>query len=175
MFFVNERLQVIPDKLSMPQDFAALPPEAGLIIRDALVANVGLIEVFVAENPAQLSEDELEIVRSWRHMVAGRFYAFRELAKYTVFLSSSDPAIAYGVVALSQPFEDLLGPRLLVMTATVLLPFKGSRAVQMPGPAGLSGQWAASTFCMTKPRHRICGQPTSTTFSAPVPAAGRQS
>ena len=92
MFFVNERLQVIPDKLSMPQDFAALPPEAGLIIRDALVANVGLIEVFVAENPAQLSEDELEIVRSWRHMVAGRFYAFRELAKYTVFLSSSDPA-----------------------------------------------------------------------------------
>ena len=136
MFFVNERLQVIPDKLSMPQDFAALPPEAGLIIRDALVANVGLIEVFVAENPAQLSEDELEIVRSWRHMVAGRFCAFRELAKYTVFLSSSDPAIAYGVVALSQPFEDLLGPRLLVMTATVLLPFKGSRAIQMPGPAG---------------------------------------
>ena len=55
----------------------------------------------------------------------GRFYVFRELKKYTVFLSTTSPAIAYGVLALSQPFEELIGPYLPVLTQTVLLPFKG--------------------------------------------------
>ena len=42
-----------------------------------------------------------------------------------MFLSTTSPAIAYGVLALSQPFEDLIGPYLPVLTQTVLLPFKG--------------------------------------------------
>src|SRR6185312_9411838 len=96
-----------------------------LKVRDGLSANPDLIESFAAENPARLSDDELDIVRSWRHLVTGRFYVFRELKKYTVFLSTTSPAIAYGVLALSQPFEELIGPYLPVLTQTVLLPFKG--------------------------------------------------
>jgi hypothetical protein len=125
MFFVNLRLKVIPDKLATPEELAALSPGVRLKVRDALNANLDLIESFVEENPAHLSEDELDSVRSWRHLVTGRFYVFRELKKYTVFLTTTDPAIAYGVLALSQPFEDLIGPYLPVMTQTVLLPFKG--------------------------------------------------
>ncbi len=124
MFFVNQRLKVIPDKVSTPEEFAALSPQVRLKVRDAFLENLDLIESFVAENPTHLSEDELDIVRSWRHLVQGRFYVFRELAKYTVFLSTTDPAIAYGVLALSQPFEDLIGPYLPVLTQTVLLPFR---------------------------------------------------
>ncbi len=125
MFFVNQRLKVIPNKVASPEEFAALSPEVRVKVRDALNTNLDLIESFAAENPAHLSEDELDIVRSWRHLVAGRFYVFREMAKYTVFLSPNSPAIAYGVLALSQPFEDLIGPYLPVLTQTVLLPFKG--------------------------------------------------
>ena len=125
MFFVNQRLQVIPNKLASPEEFAALSPEVRLKVRDALNANLDLIESFVAENPAHFSDDELDIVRSWRHLVHGKFYVFRELKKYTVFLSTTSPGIAYGVLALSQPFEDLIGPYLPVLTQTVLLPFKG--------------------------------------------------
>ena len=73
MFFVNQRLKVIPDDLATPDDFAALSPAIRLKVRDAFVANVGLIESFVDENPAHLSDDELDIVRSWRHLVAGQF------------------------------------------------------------------------------------------------------
>src|SRR5271166_1167593 len=124
MFFVNQRLKVIPDKLATPEEFAALSPEVRLTVRDALNARLDLIESFVDENPAHLSDDELDIVRTWRHLVASRFYVFRELKKYTVFLSTTDPPIDYGVLALSQPFEDLIGPYLPVMTQTVLLPFK---------------------------------------------------
>ena len=125
MFFVNQRLKVIPDNPVTPEEFAALSPEVRLTVRNALLANLDLIESFVTENPACLSEDELDIFRSWRHLVAGKFYIFRELKKYTVFLSTTSPAIAYGVLALSQPFEDLIGPYLPVLTQTVLLPFKG--------------------------------------------------
>lgn len=125
MFFVNQRLPVIPNKVGTPDEFAALSPEVRLKVRDALNTNLDLIESFTAENPAHLSDDELDIVRSWRHLVAGKFYVFRELKKYTVFLSTTSPVIAYGVLALSQPFEDLIGPYLPVLSQTVLLPFKG--------------------------------------------------
>jgi hypothetical protein len=53
-----------------------------------------------------------------------RLYIFRELKKYTVFLTATEPSIAYSVLALSQPFEELTGPHLPVLTQTVLLPFK---------------------------------------------------
>lgn len=125
MFFVNHRLKVIPNKIATPEEFAALSPEVRIKVRDALNDNLDLIESFTAENPAHLSDDELDIVRSWRHLVTGKFYVFRELKKYTVFLSTTSPSIAYGVLALSQPFEEVIGPNMPVLTQTVLFPFKG--------------------------------------------------
>src|SRR5260370_21620610 len=124
MFFVNQRLKVVPDDIATPEEFSALSPEVRAKVRDALNGNLDLIHLFVDENPAHLSDDELDIVRSWRNLVQGKFYVFRELKKYTVFLSTTSPAIAYGVLALSQPFEDLIGPYLPVLTQTVLLPFE---------------------------------------------------
>ncbi len=70
MFFVNQRLKVVPDDIASPEAFASLSPQVRLKVRDALNAHVDLIESFVDENPAHLSEDELDIVRSWRHLVA---------------------------------------------------------------------------------------------------------
>lgn len=124
MFFVNQHLKVISDQIASPEEFSSLSPEVRLKVRDAFLGHTDLIQSFVDENPAHLSDDELDMIRSWRHMVAGRFYIFRELKKYTVFLSTDKQPIAYGVLALSQPFEELVGPYLPVLTQTVLLPFK---------------------------------------------------
>ncbi|MBM4076885.1 MAG: hypothetical protein FJ267_14750, partial [Planctomycetes bacterium] len=125
MFFVNQRLNVVTDKVDSAEEFADLSPQVRLKVRDALNEHLDLIQSFVDENPAQLSNEELDIFRSWRHQVAGKFYVFRELKNYTVFLVIEVPTIAYGVLALSQPFEDLIGPYLPVMTEAVLLPFRG--------------------------------------------------
>lgn len=125
MFFMNQRLRVIADDLSSPEEFAALSPEVRLKVRDAFLKHIDLIQLFVDDNPAHLCDEELAIVRSWQHLVHGKFYIFRELKKYTVFLSSAEQPAAYGVVALSQPFEELVGPYLPVLIETVLLPFKG--------------------------------------------------
>jgi hypothetical protein len=124
MFFVNQRLQVIAENSANPDEFSSLSPEIRLKVRDAFLSHTDLIQAFVDENAVNLTDDELDMVRSWKHLVHGKFYIFRELAKYTVFLSTTNPAIAYGVLALTQPFEELSGPYLPVLTQTVLLPFK---------------------------------------------------
>ena len=68
----------------------------------------------------------MEIVASWKHALVGRFYIFRYLAKYTVFLSAADsPNKAYGVLGLADPIEEVVGPYLPVLVNAVLLPFKG--------------------------------------------------
>ena len=124
MFFVNERLQIVPG-ISSPEEYSGLEGDVRLEVHEAFLANTDLIEVFVDQNPFDLPEEELDVVLSWRHHVAAEFYIFRYLKKYTVFLSTDEQPIAYGVLALSQPFQEMMGPYLPVWTETVLLPFKG--------------------------------------------------
>jgi hypothetical protein len=124
MFFVNRQLHVLPHEIKTVDDYAVQSPEARLKVHKAFVDEIDLIEKFIDENPLSFSEEELEIVHSWRHLVTGQFFIFRYLKKYTVFLSTGKEPIAYGVLALSEPFEDLVGPYLPVMTETMLLPFK---------------------------------------------------
>jgi hypothetical protein len=124
MFFVNQRLKALPDIIAMPEEFAALSPAARLKVRDVFLDDIDLIEFFVDQNPTSLPDDELDIVNSWRHLVAVKFYIFRDLKTYTIFLSAEDWPIAYGVTALTQSFDELVGPCRPVLTDTVLLPFK---------------------------------------------------
>src|SRR5205807_2768745 len=100
MFFVNQRLQVLPDDVASPDEFSSLSPEVRLKVRDAFLKHTDLIQQFVDENPAHLTRNELDIVRSWQQLVHGSFYAFRQLKKYMVFLSSAKQPVAYGVLAL---------------------------------------------------------------------------
>src|SRR5581483_6209095 len=124
LFVVNQRLQVIPDNVSSPDASTSLAPEACLKLQEALATHTDLIQQFVDENPFQLASDELAIVRSWRHVVYGDFYVFRQLKKYTLFLSVKDQPVVYGVVGLSQPIEELIGRRLPAQAKALLLPFK---------------------------------------------------
>ena len=122
--FVNNRLEVTPDKFATEDEIGRVSLENRIKFRNSTNANLDLIRSFVEENPYQIADEELEIVDSWRHQVTGRFYVLRVLKNYTVFVTATDPCIAYGVVALSQPFQDLMGPDLPVMVETVLLPFR---------------------------------------------------
>lgn len=125
MFFVNEQLHVLPNEIRSPNDFGNQPLAAQQQVRKALLDEVDLIGSFADQNPQAFSAEELEIVLSWKHLVAGRFFIFRELKRYTVFLSSEEDAIAYGVTALTQPFVDIVKVNLPILTETVLLPFMG--------------------------------------------------
>ena len=120
--FVNQQVRISDDLLS-PEDFAVPRPEEMLKVRDALIQRPDRLDSFLQQNAAHLSGEELAVVSSWRHQVAGTFYIFRKLKKYTVFLSSSGSPVAYGVMALTQPFDELV-PWVPALAETVLLPFK---------------------------------------------------
>jgi hypothetical protein len=123
MCFVNERLQIVPG-IDTPDEFSHLPPEIRLKVRKAFLDQSDLTELFVDANPFDFTQEELGIVASWRHQVAGKFFVFRYLQNYTVFLDTEEPPTAYGVLALTDPLEELIGPYLPVWTETVLLPFR---------------------------------------------------
>ena len=125
MFYANQKLGVIPDQPNDPVEYAALKPEKRVQVRDALQAQPSMIDQFVAENPFGFAAGELEVVQSWQHAIGGQFYIFRYLSKYTVFLSSGSPNKAYGVLAIADPFEEMIGPYLPRLIQTVLLPFNG--------------------------------------------------
>src|SRR5438874_1880813 len=110
LFFVNQCLNVVKKPLARPKQVAKLPTEERIKLRDALVANMDLIDAFVSENPFKLPEDELAIVRSWKDLVANEFYVYRCLTNYTIFLTTREPVVAYGVLSLIDTFEDLIGP-----------------------------------------------------------------
>jgi hypothetical protein len=125
MLFVNQRLKVVKPPAKSAKTIVALPPDDRIKVRDALVEHLDLIDAFVQENPFKLDLDELGIVRSWKDLVAGDFFVLRFLKKYTVFLTAKEPTVAYGVVGLSEPFEDVIEQELPFLCKTVLLPFQG--------------------------------------------------
>lgn len=127
MWFVNRELHVVPDVLG-PEAFGRLSPDERLDVREAFLERLDLIDAFARENPADLTDDELAVVRSWRHLVAGRFFLFRQLKRHMIVLDAGDEGqepVAYGVLAVTETFEELVGPDLPLMVETVLLPYRG--------------------------------------------------
>lgn len=122
--YVNQQLSIVSGSKA-PEDVRHLSFQEKLKIRAALWENTDLIDSHVKENPDKLSPDELAIIESWKHRVKGKFFLVAYLKQYAVFLMEADTELAFGVVALSQPFEATVGSHLPIYLETVLLPFKG--------------------------------------------------
>ncbi|WZO96130.1 DUF6398 domain-containing protein [Isosphaeraceae bacterium EP7] len=125
MLFVGRRLNLIDCKYASPKSFEKLPPSQRLKVHEALLDHMDLIDAFADENPQRLVEDDIEIARSWTNLVSGEFFAFRQLKQEMIFLSADEPVLAYGVLALFDPFEVVIGPDLPRLIRTTLVPFKG--------------------------------------------------
>jgi hypothetical protein len=123
LHYVNAQLHLVPTFPAAPGE-QDVSPEVTMQVRDALWANDGLREQFIADNPAQLSAADLALVASWQYRLAGSFYIFRSLQHYTIFLSDTTPAHAYGVLGLVSTIEETVPLPLPVFTRAVLLPFE---------------------------------------------------
>jgi hypothetical protein len=70
--FVNRKLNVVPEQSSESSEYTSLPPQTRGNVRDSLYGHRGLIDEFIAENPAGLSPEELDVVAGWKHALVGR-------------------------------------------------------------------------------------------------------
>jgi len=123
-FYVNQKRKILSDVESVEEYIELYDSEERLPVRDALYEHADLIDAFIQENPAQLSRDELEIARSWKKFVAGKFYIERYLKKGTVFIGGGDQV--YMVQGLMDDIQDIFAysHRPPIMVKAVLLPFK---------------------------------------------------
>lgn len=121
-YYVNQQLRLLPDVPSF-QAYSNRSLEEKLPVRDALWKNTHLIDAYTTQNPDGLSTDDLSIISKWKAFVAGKFYIFRYLKDYTIFIG--EPRV-YGVVGLYERIEDVLPPRPLpILVETNLLPYQG--------------------------------------------------
>ena len=122
--FVNRRRRII-DPVDSFDDFMALPPEQRAKCRNAVYEHPKHFDEFLREGDLSASSDAADIVAGWRdHRVAGTFYILRHLKRHTIFLSSEEPARAFGVLGLADPIQVIV-PYLPAMVDAVLLPFRG--------------------------------------------------
>ena len=120
--YVNQKQQILPGVDSV-EDYVALAQTEKVQVRKALWENPTMIDDYAAENPHNLPDDELDIVRKWNRFIVGTWHIFRYLKKHAIFVGDGQ---VYGVLALRDSLEDILyGRRLPIMVQAVLLPFKG--------------------------------------------------
>ncbi len=105
-FYVNQKLNILPDVDSLEVYVEYYDSEDKLPVRNALYENPKLIEAFISENPAPLSEAELAIVQSWKNFVAGDFYVDRFLKKGAIFITAGEPSPVYVVLGLTDSLKD---------------------------------------------------------------------
>jgi len=121
LYYVNQHRQLAP---SFPQTWNRVSPEFVVPLRNALWQDDSLREAFIAENPAHLSTDDLAVVESWTHRVEDKFFIFRHLKKYTIFINSGSPAQGYGVLGLTDSVASVVGPDIPIYVEAVLIPFE---------------------------------------------------
>lgn len=121
-FYVNQKKQILSDVSSL-EEYMALDLQEQAAVRDVLWEEPALIAEYVAENPNNLSAEELTLVNSWQQRVQGYFVVERLLKKHAIFVKDER---VYGVLALHNRFDEMMPKEMLpVFIETVLLPFKG--------------------------------------------------
>ncbi len=125
MAFANRELQILPPD-TLPEQVRRQPIELILKLRDAAYSRADLLEQYLSLNPDRLPPDELQIIASWQHRLAGDFYIMKHLKAYSVFMSAEKHSHLYGVLGLFEPLDVVIaGARLPVLVQAVLLPFRG--------------------------------------------------
>jgi len=123
LFHTNQKYPVTKN-LKEPV-FTDIPPADIKSLYERLLFHIELIDSFVDENPFSFTQEELEIMKSWNNLVAGKFLIMFYLRDYTTFLKVSNKQNVYGVISLQDNIRDVIPPSLPHYVETILLPFRG--------------------------------------------------
>lgn len=123
--FAGQRRDVLPEKMSW-DDFLDTPLSVKIACRDKIYEPSPLLDDFLLAQSDTLTLEEHNIVADWRRFVRGTFLVLRHLKQYSVFIHSTSPSCAYGVLSLSSDLTELVPMHLLpISVKTVLLPYEG--------------------------------------------------
>lgn len=123
IIYANQQRQVLPE-INSQKKLLALDPEKRYTLHGNLYDNIYLVDQFIADNPNQLTEEQLKIASGFKRFVRGDFFIERFLSKYAIFIDEKDNV--YAVLGLTDPLADLIHKSYLPLSIyATLLPFKG--------------------------------------------------
>ncbi len=122
--YVNSQQNIVEDFPEEPL-VANVDPNDAIKIRNVLWNSPDLLDKFIQYNPAKLVEKDLELAASWKARFSGQFVIIRNLKKYSVFLRCDEQPVAFGVLGIMSPLQEIVGCSVPVMVEAVLLPFEG--------------------------------------------------
>lgn len=113
-----------------PEQMTEVGPADLASVRSVLRDRPELLDDFVRLNPYDLSPEELDDVRGFRHSVGGTFFVERCLKKHAIFVGTdSDNPGVFAVGGLTERIDVVLtrgtGAGSSTMIAATLLPFRG--------------------------------------------------
>ncbi|MFC7143027.1 hypothetical protein ACFQMA_24830 [Halosimplex aquaticum] len=127
LVYVNDRFDVI-EEIETVADLEQHYTDELLPLRNTLYneSTTDLIEDFVEQNPADLSEADLEQVAAWTDFITGEFVVVRYREDDAIFLDWTEPPKTYAVRPARLPFADLWDESALPVpvSSVALLPFE---------------------------------------------------
>jgi len=127
LVYVNDRFDVI-EEIETVADLEQHYTDELLPLRNTLYneSTTDLIEDFVDQNPADLSEADLEQVAAWTDFITGEFVVVRYREDDAIFLDWTEPPKAYAVRPARLPFVEVWDESALPVpvSSVVLLPFE---------------------------------------------------
>ena len=121
LFFTNGKYHLISAWEIATMD-TKLRLEDVNIVRNRIWQDDDLLIQFINQNPANLSQEDLDIVRSWKYRLQGDFFIFKSLKKHAILIAQDKTRDVIAVKGLYSPFSEIF-PYLPILVKAVLLPF----------------------------------------------------
>ena len=121
VLYAGKKKKIIAASVSLSEYQQTMDGKTGLACANAFYDNPRILKDFIKENPDGLNEDDLVVAQGFEHFVRGQFFVCKYLKDYAIFIQDK---YAFGVLALSDPFQAFFGNRIPTVIETVLLPYK---------------------------------------------------
>ena len=125
IFYVNQ-IHKINTKLKPTSSPAGLELKKLAPIREKLYEDINIIDEYIDVYRNTLTDDEKEILKSWKTFIRTDFIVVKHLKNYSVFMSNEGAASrVYGVIGITNGLDEIIPNHALpALIETVLLPYK---------------------------------------------------
>ena len=123
-WYTNNKYKII-SPIKYLKIYEKLSLEEKSKVRDYLFENITeIVDCFAQDNPFDLDQNEIMIIRGWKQFIRGNFFIERVLKKYAIFINQ-DTEDVYGVLGLYDSIDEIIPKNILPLyVKAILLPFK---------------------------------------------------
>ncbi|MCK5282508.1 MAG: hypothetical protein KAK00_03805 [Nanoarchaeota archaeon] len=123
LFYANKKFNVVKN-ISSKEELFHVDINETAPLRKNIYKNPEIFDEFVNANPENFSSEELSIVSSWKKFKKGELMLAKHTKEHSIFFDEKEGK-AYGVLGITDSFEDMFDGHPPIMINITFLPFKG--------------------------------------------------